>query len=137
MSRRHPRVVLADSSFLMAPMDFRINIIAELDRVLERGYELVVPSFCVDELKRLEARGGKIGMKARLALRLVEKHCRVLPAKLNEGEDVDDGIVRLARELSAIVATGDKELRRRLRELGIPSVYVRAGKRLELEGELD
>ena len=52
-------------------------------------------------------------------------------------ETVDDYIVRVAVEEKMPVATADMELRRRLREAGVPVVYYRHGKGLEAEGWWD
>ncbi|RLF17687.1 MAG: hypothetical protein DRJ66_00175 [Thermoprotei archaeon] len=113
-----------------------MNIIEGLERIMEGKYELVVPSFCIKELEDIMKRGFIKRKKAQLALELVKKHARIINVPLMENERVDDALVRIAKEMRAIVATGDREIRKKLRKEGIPVVFVRARKKLELEGEL-
>lgn len=134
--RKTGYIVLADTSFLLTPYDFKINIIEGLERIMEGKYELVVPSFCIKELEDIMKRGFIKRKKAQLALELIKKHARIINVPLMENERVDDALVRIAKEMRAIVATGDREIRKKLRKEGIPVVFVRARKKLELEGEL-
>jgi len=129
-------LILADTSFLLVPYDFRLNIIEELERVVNGNFTLLVPSFCIDEINRLIRKGFIMRQKGRLALKLIEKYATVLEVSTKEGENVDDAIIRIAKEINAIVATGDREIRKKLRKEGIPVIFVRARKKLELEGEL-
>jgi len=134
--KRGRYLILADTSFLLAPYDFKLNIIEELERVIDGNFTLLVPSFCVDEINRLIRKGFIMRQKGRLALELIKKHATVLKACTKEGESVDDAIIRIAKEIGAIVATGDREIRKKLRKEGIPVIFVRARKKLELDGEL-
>jgi len=134
--KRGRYLILADTSFLLAPYDFKLNIIEELERVVDGNFTLLVPSFCIDEINRLIRKGFIMRQKARLALELIKKHATVLKACTKEGESVDDAIVRIAKEMGAIVATGDREIRKKLRKEGIPVIFIRARKKLELDGEL-
>jgi rRNA-processing protein FCF1 len=43
-------------------------------------------------------------------------------------------IVNVAREWGAPVFTNDAELRRRLRDISVPVIYVRQKSRLEIDG---
>jgi len=51
-----------------------------------------------------------------------------------QGKRGDAAIIEVARKTGAIVATTDKELRERLRDLGVPVIYPRKDKRAEIEG---
>jgi rRNA-processing protein FCF1 len=53
---------------------------------------------------------------------------------LQEGESVDDAIVKASQKLGAIVATTDIELKKRLRSINVPVVYLREKSKLEVEG---
>ena len=136
MSTKGSLKVLLDTNFLLLPAIKRINLLVELDRVLGRKYELLVPSPCMEELHKLKAIGGKLEKAANLALKLIERHARILDVPRHDSETVDDLIVRIAKEIHAVVATCDKELRKRLRAEGIPVVFYRAYKKLELNGEV-
>ena len=49
--------VIADTSFLMIPGMFGVDVVSELDRLLQRRYSLVIPKPVVGELEKLAARG--------------------------------------------------------------------------------
>lgn len=54
---------------------------------------------------------------------------------MKPGESVDDALLRYALENNAIVATSDRELRRKLREHGVPEIYLREeSMRIDIEG---
>jgi len=74
-----------------------------------------------------------LAKEAKLALKIAEKS-EVLEVELEPGESADDLMVRLAREWECLVATNDRELRRRLRSLMVPVIYLRQKSRLAIEG---
>jgi rRNA-processing protein FCF1 len=49
---------------------------------------------------------------------------------------VDDQILDYSRSAKAIVATNDRELRQRATAQGLPVLYMRSKKRLDLDGSL-
>ena len=130
-----PIKVIVDSNFLLAPAQLQIDIFEGVSELLGRKIEFVIPSPVYDELKSLSKRGEKMRMEASLALKLAEK-CKIIDVKLRENENVDDLIVRLAIEWNCPVATNDRELKRKLRKRGIPIIFVREMKRIQLEGEV-
>ncbi len=71
--------------------------------------------------------------QASLALKLAEK-CRIIHVKKVFNETHDDVIVRVTSKWKCPVATNDRELRKRLRNLGVPVIFLRQRRRLELEG---
>ncbi len=129
---RLKRAVL-DTSVLMLAYE-GVDVIGEIERVLESKPELVVTSRVVEELQRLaSSQSTRKRRAARLALQLVERYCKVVSAK---GETADDTIIDyVVRDREAIVVTADRELRRRLRELGIPHIYYKEERKgFKLEG---
>jgi rRNA-processing protein FCF1 len=60
--------------------------------------------------------------------------CEVMEESLGPGETVDDSILRIALERRFNVATNDTELRKRLRKVGIPVVFLRQKNHLEIDG---
>ena len=125
--------VLIDSSFLLIPLEDGVDIFSELERLLALP-RCLVPRPVIEELRRLrEMASPSEARRIGLALKLAER-CELLDVELAEGEDVDDLLVRLARELRCPVATKDGELRKRLRRVGIPVIYLRQRAYLEMEG---
>jgi hypothetical protein len=46
----------------------------------------------------------------------------------------DDAIVRAAKDWKAVVFTNDRQLRKRLKDISVPVIYVRQKSRLEIDG---
>lgn len=125
--------VLLDSSFLLIPLEEGVDIFSELERLLGLP-RCLVPKPVLEELKRLQdAASPSEARRINLALRMAER-CEILNVELEEGEEVDDLLLRVARRLKCPVATKDGELRRRLRREGIPVIYLRQRAYLEMEG---
>lgn len=128
--------ILLDSSFLTLPFVKKMNLQNELDRVLGRGYKLVTISPVLRELQGLAlSNRPSQRRKAVLALKLIERlGVEVLEVPLEA--KVDNSIVKVATAKKWLVATNDRELRRKLREEGIPTVYLRARKHLAIDEEV-
>ncbi|MGC8816974.1 MAG: PIN domain-containing protein [Candidatus Hadarchaeum sp.] len=128
--RRLP--VIADTSFLMIPGMFRVDLFGELDRLLDGSYELLVPSPVVKELERISEQGKpKERTAAKLGLSLVKRGSVV-----NVEGEADESIVKLAVERKCLVGTSDFNLRKRLRASRIGVIYLRGKSHLALNGQL-
>ena len=128
----------------MIPAKYTLNLFAEIERVLNNIFSAIVLSPILDELALIEQKGSpKERQTAKLALRLAKAKCKVIPLELAPKETVDDLILRIARERGYIVATNDKELKKRLRTrtpevpTGVPVLYLRARSHIELAGYID
>ena len=113
-----------------------IHVFEDIEEALETKPEYVIIKPVYRELSRLASdKNSLTGRKALLALETASKYCRIVDYELRENEKTDDAIVRFALENNAIVATNDKELRTRLRKLGIPEAYFREeSRRIVVEG---
>ncbi len=127
------RKVILDANFLLVPFQFKVDIFSEIEALIG-GFEPIVLSTTVDELKRLSAvKSEKTRRNFSAALELVKK-CRIVDVELRPGESYDDIILRVANEGKYIVATNDSRLRRRLRDKGITTVFLRQKSHLEVDG---
>jgi rRNA-processing protein FCF1 len=122
-----------DSNFLMIPFQFNLDIFQEIEYLLQKKVDFVVPSAVKNELTGISSRGGEGAPEASLALQLASR-CRVVEVTLDQGETVDDAIVKASKKLGAFVATTDIELKKRLRNINVPVVYLREKSKLEVEG---
>ena len=128
--------MILDSNFLLAPSQFNIDVFKELARILNRGLDLVLLSPTRRELlKMAKGNSPKMRRQASLALKLAEK-CRVVNVEQDFEETQDAVIVRIADEWKCPVATNDIELRKRLRIISVPVIYVRQKSHLEVEGNI-
>ncbi len=122
-------VVLVDSNTLM----YVAAGLAPIDSIYEAiGYpsaELATTGHVVDELRKISSRGAGLASKrARAALELIER----LGLKVIDvpAYDADESLKAAALKLKeegviVYVATSDRELRRSLRMIGVPSIYYR------------
>lgn len=128
-----PVKVILDSNFLMVPFQFNIDIFQEIEYLLQKKVDFIVPSSVKLELTGISARGGEGASEASLALQLASR-CRVVEVTLQPQETVDDAITKAAQKLSAVVATNDIELKRKLGEIHVPVIFMRDKSKLEIEG---
>ncbi len=119
-------IIILDTSIAL---DIARGIIplSSLGEVVIATYKLVTPRGVLEELSRIA--GGK-GLRARVARRALSILEEVGVVVLDElPSNVDDAIMALALSLKGkcrvIVATNDKALRRRLRDVGVPTMYYR------------
>jgi len=126
--------VIFDSNFLFIPSQFRLDVFEELNNLLSQRLEPVLLSPTYGELLKIAEKGSpKTRKQASLALKLAEK-CRLIHVEKGLEETYDDVIVRVAAEWRCPVATNDRELRKRLRNRGVPVIFLRQRRRLELDG---
>ncbi len=126
--------VILDSNALFVPLQFKIDIFTELSRVLNRNYELILLSPVKRELEILTERSSPQTRKnATFALSLAEK-CTYVKVPESPKELTDDAIARIAKQWNVPVFTNDKLLKRKLRDISVPVIYVRAKSRLEIDG---
>jgi rRNA-processing protein FCF1 len=131
-------LVIPDTNFLLVPGQFGVDIISELHRILDVKFKIVVPNIVLDELNVIERKSrGRDLMAVRMAKKLAERFETVEIGRFGE-RPIDDQIFDFAvKNERVIVCTNDKGLKKRLRERGIPVVYLRSKKILELEGMLE
>ncbi|MDD9954574.1 MAG: nucleotide-binding protein [Candidatus Woesearchaeota archaeon] len=126
------RSVILDTNMLLVPGQFNVDIFAEVDRVMEEPYELVVLEGTISELVKIEQTGsGEDKRAARLGKLLVEHkkkaadgNCKGLKIIESSETHVDDAILSIAED-DTLVATNDKELKRRLLEHGVRVIFLK------------
>ncbi|MDI6807145.1 MAG: PIN domain-containing protein [Candidatus Aenigmarchaeota archaeon] len=112
--------ILLDTSFLIDIIKFKVRL-EEIKNLINGEYKIFVPSTVVDELKSNPTKYAKI------ALKLIEN---VEILKTPE-RSADRAIINLTNK-NILVATNDRKLRAKLKELRIRTIYLRAKKYLEM-----
>jgi hypothetical protein len=127
--------VIVDTNALLIPGEFGVDIFDELERL---GYlRIIVPRVVLNELDRLRQRPGLKGKEkiaANVGYSLLQRYPRISIEEAEgekEEEDTDEIITALALKRKAAVLTNDENLRRKLSQAGIATVYLRGGNRLE------
>jgi rRNA-processing protein FCF1 len=70
------------------------------------------------------------------AFKIIE-HCKTINVEEKAQETVDESLIRVSKDLDAVVATNDSELRKRLRSKHISVVYLKQCSFLVLEGYIN
>ena len=126
--------IILDSNALFVPLQFGIDIFAEIEKIVQKRCELVLLSPVKCELETLSEKAApKIRKNAGYALKLAKK-CRFIEIQSNASTITDDIILKTAREWDSPVFTNDRQLRKRLRDISMPVIYVRHKSRLEIDG---
>jgi rRNA-processing protein FCF1 len=125
--------VILDSNAFFVPLEFKMDIFEELRCLLNRNVEFVLLSSVKHELETLASGDEpKLRRQANFALRLAEK-CKLVAVQ-DCGEVTDDIILRISKSWSSPVFTNDRILRRRLRDISVPVIYLRQKSRLDIDG---
>jgi len=133
-AQRETLKVILDSNALFVPLQFKIDIFSDLKRLLNRNFELILLSSVKRELKTLAEKGSpKMRKNASYALQLAEK-CKYIKVDDLASTPTDDVIVKVAKEWGSPVFTNDRELRKRLKDISVPVIYVRQKSHLEIDG---
>ena len=123
--------IILDTNFLMIPLQFRVDIFSELNRICHFNYRLCVYEKSIDELRKIIENGsGKDKKAAQFALKLIKlKDIQVIKSEKNI--DVDSLILENSGK-DTIVATQDMELKRMLLEKPVSVVILRKKQHLQL-----
>lgn len=115
--------VILDTNFLLAPFQFRFDVLAELERLLDVKYDLYTTEGVVSELKGLKIAKGAVSL------------AESLPKIGSSGKNVDEELLALASK-NTIICTNDKILIEKLKNKGAPVIYLRQKTHLVLDGYL-
>jgi len=127
--------VILDTSFLMIPHFWKIDIFSELDYLIEGNYNLIIFTNVIEELENISKSRGKDGTAARVALKLLgemEKRQKVSILKASGG--VDSSILNYIEGNSSkdlILCTNDYELKKRAKKLGCRIITLREKDRID------
>jgi len=123
------REVVIDTNFFLLPYQFKVNIFAGLERLLEEPFRVTVPSRVLSELRGLARRTGRHGAAARFALKLLSAGAQKVDTISSSGP-VDDWVFAYAKEHRCVVCTNDRELRRKLKAERLKVVGLRTRAKL-------
>jgi hypothetical protein len=133
-ARKEMLKVILDSNALFVPLQFKIDVFGELERLLSRNFELILLSPVKRELRALAEKGSpKMRKNACYALKFAER-CKYVEVSNLASALTDDVIVKIAKKWGSPVFTNDKQLRKRLRDISVPVIYVRQKSHLEIDG---
>jgi rRNA-processing protein FCF1 len=120
-SRSRP-IVLVDANALLLPFTAHFRLEEEIYGQVD-GARVLIPSSVLGELERVARRGNVNARAAR-------EYARRFDVAVTEIQG-DDALVEMGRRLRAWVLTGDRALRTRLLEAGVPVLFPRGKSHLD------
>lgn len=125
------KVIAMDTNFLTAILQFRVDVFSEIKSEFGSNIKFVVPAQVNSELERISEKGGKIAMAVKIAKEAMRKN------KVGEVEvsarNADSALAKIAQD-GAVVATNDRNLKKRIKALGGTVIYLRQKKFIEVNG---
>jgi hypothetical protein len=119
----------------MIPAQLQVDIFQQLTNLFNKRVETIVLDSTRNELQRIASGSSpKKGKQAELALKFVEEKCHIYNVKPKIDEIADDLILRVAKKWHCPVATNDRKLRKKLRNISVPVIYLREKSHLAIEG---
>jgi len=119
--------IVFDTNFLIDLFRFKIDI-EEVKELVGERVEFFVTTSTVNELQKISARSSQVSRFAKIALETISSKFEVIKS---EGISFDKEVFEILND-STVVATNDSELRKRLKTLGIKTIYLRARKKLAM-----
>jgi len=120
--------IVLDTNFLMIPHKFKIDIFAELEKIIPAKYELIVMERTITELKNLNNPAAKVGLELlnmyKDQIKIVENTCYV-----------DEAIMKFSEKNAkdTIVCTNDKELKKKLKKQKINIICLKNKSKIDFE----
>jgi len=111
--------IILDTNFLMAIVQFKIDIFEQL-----AGNDLYTIESVVNELNGISKRKSKDGTAAKIVLTIIKSK----GLKILESKDVADKSLIDYSNSGYIIATQDKVLQNKIKSLGWKSIYIRQKK---------
>lgn len=129
-----PLKIILDSNAFFIQLELKIDVFEETKRLLNRNLDFILLSPVKNELELLATKDSlKTRREAAYALKLSEK-CRLVAVENSEKMATDDVILKVSKAWNAPVFTNDRQLRKRLKDISVPVIYVRQKSRLEIDG---
>ncbi|MBU2100149.1 hypothetical protein KKG83_03065 [Candidatus Micrarchaeota archaeon] len=120
--------VVLDTNMLLAVGELKIDVFSGIEKEIGKT-EFFVPEEVIQELKKLKEENKTKKKHAVIAEKLIEKKCVVLEGK---GKNADKKMIELAKK-GFIIATNDKELRKKIKSQGFKTAFVRQKKVIVVE----
>lgn len=135
-NRRNTVKVILDTNALFVPLKFKIDIFKQTEELLNTKVEMILLSPIRQELEELAQKGSpKLKKNASYALKIAKK-CNLIELNRTTSSSPDDIIIQFTKENKHPVFTNDKELKKKLRNINVPVIYVRQKTRLQIEGRI-
>ncbi|MBR9707710.1 MAG: hypothetical protein GOV15_04705 [Candidatus Diapherotrites archaeon] len=120
--------IILDTNMMLVPVQFGVDIYSEV-RKLFPGLRIVTLDICLKELEKIGGQSTKKGLMVKFSTELMNKNGVKV---LSESGYADDVLVSMGKK-GAIIATNDRDLKKRLKKEDVKIIYLRKKKFLETE----
>lgn len=110
--------VILDTNALLMPFEVRLNLDLAVREVVG-DVHFIVPGPIIGELKHLDHKFSSAALDLARRYEIIQTE-----------SSGDAAVLELAQRMGAYVLTNDKDLRRKLRNAGVPVIYLRSGTHL-------
>lgn len=125
--------LLLDTNFLILPLKLGKNIKAQLDEIIGYNYKIITLEDSLRELEAVAPRFSSNIHESIIQLYAVWPEIDVIRVENAANKTVDDKILEYAVKYRCLVATNDVALRRRLKKMRVPTIYLRQRGHLEID----
>ncbi len=125
--------IILDTNFLLIPIEFKVDIFTEIERICAFPYELCAVEKTITELEKIaRTQNRKTAMAAKIGASFLKvKEIHML--SMGDCTTVDDALLFWGKN-GAIIATQDKDLKRMLKSHRVRRIVLRKKSFLLLEG---
>lgn len=119
--------ILLDTNFLLTTIRYKLHGLEEIKKNIPANFYVL--SGTINELENLSKKNKKI-KKEYLLVKQMLKNEKAIGIK-SKMENVDNELIELSKEY--IIATNDKELRKKIRENGGKSIFIKKLTTIDLQ----
>ena len=118
--------VVLDTSFILTCIREKIDFFEDIEML---GLQILIPEQVIKEVKQISNSKKKLKFReeAKLAIKLLDKS--IFKELILEGKNTDNSIAEYANQHKTLVATLDKELKKKVKS---QKIVIRAKKKLEI-----
>ena len=144
--RSNFNLIVIDSNFILLPFQFKVDYLNEIRIKLEGKLKFIIFRQILNELdakKKRETKATKFQRQLKSGLSYLESNkenysIEFIDKFKDKNETTDDFLLRKLITLkeesrNIFLATNDSELRKRARELGLSTIYLRQKKYISIE----
>lgn len=135
MQRASKVRVILDTNFLMIPGQFKVDIFAELQRLMNTPYDVCVFEATIGELTKFASGQRKDKVAATIGLQLIkQQNLKILPNSIGEDglfESYLDAVIINNVIAGDIVCTQDRDLKRALKPKGVQIMTLKSGRHVD------
>ncbi|HEW63542.1 PIN domain-containing protein [Fervidicoccus fontis] len=117
--------VVLDTNFLFMHLR-KFDVFEEISSLINYKPEFICLESVLNELEKLERKNRKNDNEIKKRIGLIKEKCELQKSNyFSADKDILEIALNLTEKGIVIVATNDRELRRKLRQIGIKSIYYR------------